>query len=281
MRLFNAKEMMDTAVAKGYAIAAINTNGGTYDITRAILEAADELRAPIIVQAFAPNLVYRGYDYFVKQVKHLAEGLDIPICISLDHGKDIDSIMHAVRAGFTHVMFDYAGHPIEKNIEYTNLVRSLVRPLNISLEAEIGVISSSADKSAAPVTPLEDIKTFLGAADIDLLAFGVGTSHGIFDKQESIDFEHIKTVRQAVDIPLVLHGTCGISMQDISGCVRAGMSKINFGEGVRVNYIKYFLECSQTIDHEHHPWRIMEAAKDKLKDYVKELICAVGSDGKA
>ena len=280
MKLVNAKVLMDAALEKGYAIPALNANGATYDIAAAIMEAANELRSPLIIQAYAPNLEYRGYDYFAELVKFIGRDKDIPVAISLDHGKDLASIMKAIRAGFTHVMFDYASHPIAENIEQTNLVASLVRPLDISLEAEIGNIFISTDGSTAPVTPVEDVKTFLAAADVDFLAVGVGSTHGIFEKQDAIDFGHIKTVKAASDVPIVLHGTCGVSMEDITHCVKNGMNKINFGEGLRMNYIKYFNEYSKTLDHQHHAWRIMQAAKNRLKEDVKEIIRAVGSDGK-
>jgi len=282
MKIYNAKQMMETAMKKGYALPAINTNGGTYDLARAILEAADELRSPIIIQAYEPNLEYRGFDYFTLLVKHLAADLDIPLCLSLDHGKSPESVIRAVEAGFTHVMFDYASHPIEENIKYTNLVTSMVRPLGISVEAEIGNIFISKDESShAPVTSIKDIKTFLKGVDIDFLAVGVGTTHGIFKVQDTINFDHIKAVKHVTgDLPIVLHGTCGVSMQDISRCVKAGMNKINFGEQIRINYIRYFNELSASLSHEHHVWRIMKAAKDKVKEDVKEIIRAVGSDGK-
>ena len=231
--------MMERAMREGYAVPAINANGATYDIARAILEAANELRAPIIIQSYAPNLEYRGYEYFTLLVKHLAADLDVPVAISLDHGKSVDSVMQAVRAGFTHVMFDYASHPMEENIAETNRVAALVRPLGISLEAEIGnIIISGEGGSRAPVTPLADIEAFSKAADIDLLAIGVGTTHGIFEKQDTIDFAHIAAARKATDLPLVLHGTCGVSMEDIARCAKAGMNKLNFGEGIRMNYIR-------------------------------------------
>ena len=109
----------------------------------------------------------------------------------------------------------------------------------------------------------------------------VGTTHGIFKEQHGIDFSLIKKIHSAVKPPLVLHGTCGVSMADISKSVKAGMTKINFGEGMRMNYIRYFNEFSQTLKHEHHVWRIARAAKDKLKEDIKEIIRAVGSEGKA
>ena len=282
MKLLNAKEMMETAMKKGYALPAVNANGANYDMARAILEAANELRSPMIIQAYEPNLEYRGYDYFSLLVKHLAEDIDIPICISLDHGKSFESVMRAVKAGFTHVMYDHASHPIEENVKNTNLVIQMVRPLGISVEAEIGNIFISKDGSSrAPVTSLDDIKAFTKGADVDFLAVGVGTTHGIFEKQDTIDFEHIKAVKRVVgNLPIVLHGTSGVSMDDITRCVKAGMNKINFGEGIRMNYIRYFNELSVSLNHEHHTWRIMRAAKDKVKDDVKEIIRAVGSDGK-
>ena len=280
MRLMNAKTMMNTALEKGYALPAINANGGTYDLVRAILEAADELRSPIIIQAYEPNLEYRGYAYFAKLVKFLGESTDIPVCISLDHGKSLGSVMNAVRAGFTHIMFDCASYPIEENIAKSNLATELLRPLDISHEAEIGNIFISTDGSHAPVTSMEDIKTFLSKTDVDFLAVGVGTTHGVFERQDTINFEHIKKIRQVTDKPLVLHGTCGVTMGDISKCVQCGMNKINFGEAIRMNYIHYFNELSHSMNHEGHPWRIMREAKDKIKADVKEIIRAVGSDGK-
>jgi len=281
MKLYNAREMMDAARKRGYALPALNANGATYDLARAILEAADELRSPVIIQAYEPNLEYRGYDYFVTLVKHLAEGLDIPLCISLDHGKSIESVMRAVKAGFTHVMIDYASHPMDENAEITNLVHKLVNPLGVSTEAEIGNIFISRDgASRAPVTSVEDVNAFTKKVDVDFLAVGVGTTHGIFAKQDTIDFEHIKKIRAATDLPLVLHGTCGVSMTDITRCVECGMNKINFGEGLRMHYIQHFVELAGSMDHEHHAWRIMRAAKDKVKAEVKEIIRAVGSDGK-
>jgi fructose/tagatose bisphosphate aldolase len=96
-----------------------------------------------------------------------------------------------------------------------------------------------------------------------------------------MDFKLIPKIRAAVKMPLVQHGTCGISMPDITKLVKAGMTKINFGEGIRMNYIKYFNEFSQTMNHEHHAWRIARAAKDRLKEDLKDIIRACGSEGKA
>jgi ketose-bisphosphate aldolase len=283
MKLYNAKQLCDQAAAKGFGIPALNNNGGTYDIARAILEAAEELSSPLIIQCYEPNLEYRGFDYAVQLIKFLATDTTVPLAIALDHGKSPASIMRAVRAGFTSVMIDYADQSLEENVRGAREIIQFVRPLGISVEAEIGHIIKSSDASnqRAPTVSVDEAKEFASKVDVDLLAVAVGTTHGIFKEQHGIDFGLIKKLSAAIKPPLVLHGTCGVSLADITKSVKAGMTKINFGEGLRMNYIRYFNECSRTLNHEHHAWRIMRAAKDKLKEDIKEIIRAVGSEGKA
>jgi ketose-bisphosphate aldolase len=283
MKLYNAKQICDLAASKGFGVPALNNNGGNYDIARAILEAAEELRSPLIIQCYEPNLEYCGYDFAGLLIKFLAAGSTIPMAIALDHGKSPASVMRAVRAGFTHVMIDYADKPLAENVRGTQQILEMVRPLGISVEAEIGHIikSSDASKQRAATVSLDEVQEFTSQVDVDLLAVAVGTTHGIFKKQRGIDFGLISKLAKTTRVPLVLHGTCGVSLEDITRSVKAGMTKINFGEGLRMNYIRYFNELSRTLDHEHHAWRIMRAAKDKLKEDIKDIIRAVGSDGKA
>jgi ketose-bisphosphate aldolase len=283
MKLRNAKQLCDIAAAKGFGVPALNNNGGSYDVGRAIIEASEELQSPLIIAEYEPNLEYRGYDWAGTVIKSLAADTTIPLCIALDHGKTPQSIARAVRAGFTHVMIDYADKTLDENVRGTQQIIDLVRPLGISVEAEIGHIIKSSDDSdqRAPKVSVAEAKEFTSKVDVDLLAIANGSTHGIFKEQHGLDFELIAKVRKAVKPPLVQHGTCGISLSDISKCVKAGMTKINFGEGLRMNYIQYFNELSKTLKHEHHVWRIARAAKDKLKEDIKNIIRTVGSDGKA
>ena len=283
MKLCNAKTLCDQAAEKGFGIPALNNNGGTYDIARAILEAAEELQSPLIIQCYGPNLEYRGFDYAGQLIRTLAADSTIPMAIALDHGKTPASVMRAVRAGFTHVMIDYAHDPLEQNARGTQQIIDFVRPLGISVEAEIGNIIKSSDASGqrAATVSLAEVKQFTSLVDVDLLAVAVGTTHGIFKEQKGIDFKLISKIAATTRVPLVQHGTCGVSLEDITRCVKAGMTKINFGEGLRMNYIRYFNEFSQTLNHEHHVWRIARACKDKLKEDIKQIIRAVGSEGKA
>jgi ketose-bisphosphate aldolase len=283
MKLVNAKYICDKAAEKGFGVPALNNNGGSYDIGRAIIEASQELQAPLIIQCYEPNLEYCGYDYAGMLINYLAADTTIPMCIALDHGKTPESVFRAVKAGFTHVMIDYAEKPLAENILGTNDIIRLVRPLGISVEAEIGHIikSSDASKARAPKVSVEEAVEFTSKVDIDLLAVADGSTHGIFKVQRDLDFKLVSKIRAAVKPPLVQHGTCGISMADISKVVKAGMTKINFGEGLRMNYIQYFNEFTKTLNHEYHAWRIARAAKDRLKEDIKDIIRACGAEGKA
>jgi len=283
MKNLNAKQICDVAAAKGFGVPALNNNGGSYDIARAIIESCEELRSPLIIQCYEPNLEYCGFDYAGQLIRFLAADSSVPISIALDHGKTPQSIIRAVKAGFNHVMIDYADKPLDENVRGTQHIIDLVRPLGISVEAEIGHIIKSADGSAhqLPKVSVAEAKEFASKVDVDLLAIANGSLHGIFEEQHGLDFDLISKIRAAVNQPLVQHGTCGISMSDISRCVKAGMTKINFGEGLRMNFIRYYNEFSRTLNHEHHTWRIARAAKDRLKDDIKEIIRAVGSEGKA
>lgn len=298
MKFDNAHEMVKRARSGGYAVPAFNANGATYDIARAALEAAQETGSPLILQAYEPNLEYRGAVYFVKMTRILCEelGITVPVALQLDHGHSFESTLLVMKAGFTSVMFDASHAPLEENIAKTLEVVNAARILGCSVEAEVGYVKGNEPgrekkigRIAVPERPLvppaktdvAEAKRFIAAVPVDMLAVSVGTTHGVYGKQDDIDFELLKTLRSEIDVPLVQHGTCGISHEDISNLVKCGMSKVNFGEPFRFNYIKYFNELTDSMEHLWHAWKIMREVKNRLKEDMKELIRATGSEGKA
>lgn len=114
-----------------------------------------------------------------------------------------------------------------------------------------------------------------------MLAISNGTVHGVFRHQIGMDYDSIRAIRARVDVPLVQHGTGGISLDDLTRLAAAGMSKINFGEGFRYDYVRHFLDVTENSEHLWHPWRIQREVKDRLRETMKQLIRALGSDGKA
>lgn len=283
MQLTTAKRLTALARKHGFAVPALNTNGGTYDITRAIIEAAAEADSPLIIQCYEPNLSYRGADYFVSLVKGLARDVNIPIAIQLDHGKSWEAARRVIQAGFTTVMLDYADLPLEENIQKTKEALEKAHAFGVPVEAEIGHIlrGSEQDRVRSKTTDCQTVLRYLERVEPDLLAVALGTTHGIFERQESIDFALLKAVAAQTDVPLVLHGTCGIPTALLERCVALGIAKINFGETLRLAYFRHLEAALAEFDYQHHPWKLLQEVKDRLKPDVKRHIAACGSENRA
>jgi ketose-bisphosphate aldolase len=283
MKFCTASSLAQRAREEGYAVPAFNTNGATYDIARAAIEAADELASPLIIQSYEPNLAYRGFQLAAYQTAFLAEGANTPIAMHLDHGSSIESAIEAIEAGFSSVMIDGSHLPLDENIRLTKQVIEAARPLGVSVEAEVGHVTGGVHShgSGSAVTDPDEAVRLVEETGVDMLAIANGTRHGVIELQDQIDLQLVKTLRGRISVPLVQHGTSGIPLRLITVLAKAGMAKFNFGEPFRANYIKYFVEYSKTLDHGDHAWKIAQAVKDRLKQDMKELIVALGSEGKA
>jgi ketose-bisphosphate aldolase len=298
MPIASAGSLVKAAQQDGYAVPALNTNGATYEITRAALEAADEVRSPVILQVYEPNVEYRGFRYFVRQAVFLCEelGIAVPVALQVDHGHSVASVVKAMDAGMTSVMIDASHELFAENVRVTREVVNLARERGVSVEAEIGYVKGNEparekrigrvpvpEKPTIPPakTTVDEAVRFVGEVDVDMLAVSVGTTHGVYRTQTGIDFDLLARLREAVEVPLVQHGTGGISLEDLNRLARGGMAKINFGEPFRYNYIEYFTDLTDTMEHLWHPWRIMREVKDRLKADMKQLIAALGAEGRA
>ena len=294
MKLVSALPLVADAHRRRYAVPAFNTNSANYEMTRAALEAAQALRSPLILQEYEPNAAYRGFNYLVMQVTTLMDELDItvPVALHLDHGHSFASVAKAIRAGFSSVMIDASHESIEANAALTNRVIELARPLGISVEAEIGHVHGNEAPAArqigripiparpaapAPLTSPEEAADFLARAPVDMLAVAVGTTHGVFQSQTDIAVALIQEIRERVNVPLVQHGTGGISLADLTRLTEAGMAKVNFGEVFRYDYIRHFDAAAESTEHLWHPWRIMREVKDRLRATMEDLIRALGA----
>lgn len=283
MAFVNPKEMLQQAREDGYAVPAFNSNGGGYDIARAAAEAAEELGAPIIMQTYQNNLAYRGYGHAARITAMVSEGLTVPVAMQLDHGHDSESCGRALEAGYSSVMIDGSALPLAENVAVTREVIAMAREKGASVEGEIGhIVIQGTGKTVeqAPKTDPKEAAKFVSETGVDILAVAIGTTHGVLESQTDIDMELLRTLRDKVDAPLVLHGTCGIPHHLLKECVENGIAKANFGEVFRAPYLKYFDELLKTMDHQDHPWRVMEACKERLKEDMKVLIRVLGAEGK-
>lgn len=287
MSIVDSRTLALNARKEDYAIAAINTQGGNYDIVRAIVEVAEEERSPVILAAYEGNLEYYGFEWFGEYARWVASRASVPVALHLDHAQSVDAVVRAVRNGFTSVMIDYSMRPLVENIEVTKEVIRIARPLGISVEAEIGELQrieegGGVQENKNMVDP-DDVATFLGSCRPDLLAIGIGNAHGFYKGIPDIRIDLLKTVHELDrELPLVLHGTTGIPDEIVRACIANGIGKVNYGTIIRHRFLDYFKEGVEGgVEHKGHVWKVARYAKDRTKEEVRKIIRLVGSDRKA
>ncbi len=300
-------EVLQKAHKDNYAVGAFNFNN--LETLQAILEAAEELNAPVIVETSEGAIHYAGADMLFQMVEVLAHRISIPVVMHLDHGKDFNIIMGALRAGYTSIMIDASSHPFEENIRQTKRVVEIAHAMGVSVEAELGTLKGiednvSVDERDATLIHPDQAVTFVKETGIDYLAPAVGTSHGAFKyKGESkIDFERLKEVKRLTKIPLVLHGASGVpsslvekaekygaklagakgvSDEVLKEAVACGINKVNLDTDLRIATVGAIREVLAEHPEEIDPRKILGPAREAMKEVVKHRIQLLGSAGKA
>ena len=212
--LVNNLEQMQRATREGYAVPAINTQGGNYDIIMAICRAAEEMRSPVILAHYVACGEYSGHDWFVQVAKWCADRVSVPVSIHLDHGNDFDICMQALKLGFTSVMINGSTLPVAENAAMTQRVVDVARCFGVPVEAEIGELqrldSTGAVMENKNIADPEQVREFLSLCSPDTLAIGIGNAHGYYRGKPDIHLDVLEAVRGFCSLPLVLHGCTGM-----------------------------------------------------------------------
>lgn len=282
--LVTGKEILQDAHKNGYAVGAFNINN--MEIIQAIIDAAEETRSPVILQASQGGIKYAGIDYISKLAKVAAEKATVPVAIHLDHGTDFDQVMLCIRNGFTSVMVDGSRFPLEENIELTKKVVEIAHAVGVSVEAELGKIGGTedhikVDEKDATMTDPDEALRFAKETDVDYLAIAVGTAHGVYKGKPELDFDRIKTIKKMTNMPLVLHGSSGVSYDDIEKAVSLGINKINIDTDVRMAFANAIKEFIKENPDDIDPRNILKPARANMSNIVAEKMRVFGSAGRA
>lgn len=280
--LSNNLDMLKRAYKEGFAIPAINTQGGNYDIIWACCRAAQEMRSPMILAHYVSTGAFSGNDWFVNVAKWCADKVDVPVSVHLDHGDGFPICMEALRLGFTSVMIDGSTRPIEENAAMTNEVLKVAKYFDVPVEAEVGELfrlDNGVPMENKNIVDPQEVRDFLKLCTPDTLAIGIGNAHGYYKGKPDIHLEVLEAVKETTDIPLVLHGCTGMEEEVIRKAIRLGVSKINFGTEIRYKYVQYYEEGLKDLDHQGHSWKLSMYASDILVEDVKNIIRLSGSAG--
>ena len=224
------KEMLENAQRERYGIGFFNAVN--VEMARAVIETAEELRAPVIVGTAEVLLPAMSLERVAEYLIPMAEKASVPVAVHYDHGLTFDKCMEALKLGFTSVMYDCSTAPYEENLSRVAEMVRICRAMGATVEGELGHVGDNegAGKLENPSDYYTDpavAADFVRRTGVDALAVAVGNAHGAYRFPPKLDFERITAIRETAGIPLVLHGGSGLSDGDFREAVCRGVCKIN------------------------------------------------------
>jgi len=286
--LVSAKEMMDAAYAGHYAIGAFNLNN--LEWTKAVLQAAEESKAPVIVQVSEGAGKYMcGFKNVADMVNNVMDtmGITVPVALHLDHGT-YEGAYKCIEAGFSSIMFDGSALPIEENLAKTKELAEVCASKGISLEAEVGAIGGEED-GVVGMGECADPQECKKIADlgITMLAAGIGNIHGVYPEGwPGLRFDVLQSITETVpDMPLVLHGGSGIPEDQVKKAISMGVAKINVNTECQIAFAKATREYIEAGKDQQgkgfDPRKLLAPGAAAIVETVKYKIETFGSANKA
>lgn len=277
--LVNMKEMLKEARKKKMAIAAINTPA--FDLVRAAVEAAEELKTPVILDHASAHEDAIPMEVIGPYMVECAKSASVPVAVNLDHGLSMNMCLRAIKCGFSSVMYDASYLPYEENLAKVKEICDMVHPLGITVEAEIGRMPGFGnhggidpkDKRGFYTDP-EVARDFAVRTGCDALAVCVGTEHGFYEAPPVLDLKRLEEIRAAVpeETALVMHGSSGVSFSDLQAAITAGMSKINYYTYLSIQAAPKLQKIIAENPERTYYHNLTSCAYEILKQGAKEII---------
>ena len=273
MALVNTKEMLLDAQKNHYAIGAFNVEN--MEMMQAVITAAELEKLPVILQTTPSTLKYSDTAVFAAMAEAMAKKASVPVAMHLDHGSSFELCERAAKDGYTSLMIDGSKLPLEENIELAKRVVELAKSFAYAptVEAELGKLGGKEDD--LEVKEGEDMCTdpneailFVEKSGVDSLAVAIGTAHGFYKGTPKLEFERLAAIRDAVSVPLVLHGSSGVPDEDVKKAITLGVCKVNFATELRVAYTE---AARKVIADEsvYDPKKYGEKAREKVIELVR------------
>jgi fructose-bisphosphate aldolase class II len=281
--IVNPRELIRDAAKNRYALAGINAT--TYEGLNAVLAAAEELGAPVMLSHAQVHEPFAPIDTFGRLMAERARAAKIPVILHLDHGTSCAYLIRAIRSGFTSIMYDCAELPVEENIRRLRDFTEQAHALGLAVEGEVGVMPSNIKgqggcaETGAPVENIEQYYTdpqtaadFVEATAVDMLTISFGTVHGFFVEKPVLDIERVKKIHALTDVGLVMHGTTGVDDAQIIDAINAGICKFNYFTGVGTSANEGIVRYIEEAENPVYYHEIAGLAQELMKARVKKVI---------
>lgn len=295
----SGKTLLEKAREQNYAVPAFNTSN--LEVTQALFGAAEQSNAPLLIQTTESAIEYAGLQNLFALISTMAKDSSIPVCIHLDHGKDLGLIKQCLELGYKSVMIDASHYPFGKNIALTKKVVALARKKKASVEAELGTLGRLGQ---AMLTDAGQAKRFVEKTGCNSLAVAIGTSHGAykFEGAPHIDLAGLKQISELVDVPLVLHGASsvpssivnkankygaqlryakGVPEKQLRKAIKLGVAKINIDTDIRLAFTASLREFLSKNPKAYDPREYLSCCREAVKEIALEKIRLFGCRGKA
>lgn len=291
MAITSAKQILLDAAEGRYAVGAFNITN--FVQMEAVVEAAVDKKAPLIIQTSVTPSKFLGPDVVVAVYRALAESAPIPVAVNLDHCRDVAYCKQCADAGYTSLMMDASRELFEENVKQTKAVCDYAHQLGgISVEGELGTVCGVEDQIAvaedeAALCDPEQAVEFVERTGVDLLAPAIGTAHGIYKtKDPKVDVERLQRINQLLNgerpqVPLVIHGGTGLPSATVERLIASGGTKFNVSTDLKHALIDSVFGYIQEHREEYNPGKIDVVAKDATRERVAYWIDMLGSAGKA
>lgn len=284
----SVKEILTKAREGGYAIGAFNTIN--LETTKAIVEAAREMRSPVIIQLTEKTMEYAGGRGIFHLIKNDAEfyAPEIPVGIHLDHGRSFEIIKRTIEIGLTSVMYDGSRKDYADNLAMTKEIAEYCHEKGVTVQAELGSVPYIGELDMGEIdwdkymTDPGLAEEFVKKTGIDSLAVAIGNAHGFFKERKEPDYSRLEIIHKFVNVPLILHGASDWDNGRVAEVVKKGITSFNVDTAIRLAFVNNLMSTLKYQGGVSFDIReLLGAARDSVKEVVKEKIKLFGSDGKA
>lgn len=281
MPLVTSKKMLLEAQAGGYAVGAFNVEN--MEMAKAVIAAAEELKAPVMLQTTPSTIKYGSIETLAAMISAEAKKASVPVALHLDHGNSYELAVSALNEGYTSVMIDGSHESFEDNIKLTKKVVEAATLKGIPVEAELGQVGGKEDDLEVEVdvntNPIQ-AKEFVERTGIFSLAVAIGTAHGFYTGTPVLDKQRLSDINELVEVPLVLHGASGLSDDDVRDCIGQGICKVNFATELRVAYTDAVKELLKGNSDIYDPKSLGKAGMESVKKLAMGRMKVCGCDYK-
>lgn len=277
--LVNLNDVLRPAQQGHYAVGLFNTTDT--DMLQAAIEAAEEMRAPIIIGTAQVLLPYGELQLIAPSVIAAAKRAKVPVVVHYDHGLTFERCMEALQLGFTSVMYDASAKPYAQNIQETREIVRIAHAFGATVEGEIGHVGNADGSDPAGddrYTTVAEAMDYRNDTGVDALAIAIGTAHGAYKSAPKLSFDRLREIREKVDTPLVLHGGSGLTDEDFRKAVQGGIAKVNIFTDLCLAGMEAERQALEQ-GMEYLPARNLK--KDAIREAVMRKMALFGCQGKA